>query len=248
MSPDLDRLVALQRIDSTIVEARRVIAAHPQRLADADARLGEAKERVEAARSRLKESQESRRAFEKDAAVFQGRLTKFKDQLLEVKTNREYQAIQHEIATAQHELGAVEERVLERMMEADAVTVEVKEAEAALAAREKEIAAEKAALERELAVEERKLTETSQARAALLAQLEPRLIALYDQVARVRKGVAVTTATREGTCSECHVRLRPQVFQIVRQNDTIVQCDSCQRIMYYVPPAAPVEPSATHPA
>ena len=34
-------------------------------------------------------------------------------------------------------------------------------------------------------------------------------------------------ATRDGLCSVCHVRLRPQVFQLVRTNDAIIQCDSC---------------------
>ena len=71
--------------------------------------------------------------------------------------------------------------------------------------------------------------------------MEPRLIALFEQVAKVRKGVAICTATRDGLCSVCHVRLRPQVFQLVRQNDQIIQCDSCQRILYYIPPPPPVE-------
>ena len=46
MSPDLDRLIKLQQLDSTIEDARRKIAAHPQRLAEADARLNDAKQRV----------------------------------------------------------------------------------------------------------------------------------------------------------------------------------------------------------
>jgi hypothetical protein len=36
----------------------------------------------------------------------------------------------------------------------------------------------------------------------------------------------------------CHVRLRPQVFNNVRRNTEIIQCDTCQRILYFVPPAA----------
>jgi len=34
----------------------------------------------------------------------------------------------------------------------------------------------------------------------------------------------------------CHVRLRPQVFNTVRRNDAILQCDHCNRILYFVPP------------
>jgi uncharacterized protein len=68
----------------------------------------------------------------------------------------------------------------------------------------------------------------------------------FEGVARQRKGVGMCTATRDGLCSFCHVRLRPQVFQLVRQNDRIIQCDSCQRILYYVPPPPPTDMPVTH--
>ena len=246
MSPDLQRLIKLQQIESTIADARATIAAHPQRLADADTRLNDSKQAVDAVKGRLKENQEARRNLEKDVAVYQGRLTKFKDQLSLVKTNKEYQAMQHEIATAQSDLGAVEEKVLECMLEADAIAVDVKRAEAALAARQKEIEAEKKELTEELASVEASLKESSEARVALVKDLNPRLMATFEQVARARKGVAISMATRDGLCSVCHVRLRPPVFQQVRTNDSIIQCESCQRILYWIPPPPPVEHAVVH--
>jgi hypothetical protein len=242
VSPDLERLIQLQHFETRIDESKRTIAAHPERVAAADARLNAAKHVVETAKQRLKESQEARRALEKDAALYQGRLTKFKDQLSAVKTNREYQAMQHEIETAQQELGAAEEKVLERMMEGDALAAEVKQSEAAWAAQQKEIDAEKKALADELTATRQALEDATAARAALVKALEPRLVSLFEQVSRMRKGVAICAATRDGLCSVCHVRLRPHVFQQVRHNDSIIQCDSCQRILYYVPPPTPVTP------
>ena len=246
MSPDLQRLIKLQQLESTIADARTTIASHPQRLADADARLNESKNALEAVKARLKDNQEGRRALDKDVAVYQGRLTKFKDQLSTVKTNREYQAMQHEIATAQTDLGAVEEKVLERMLEADVIAADSKKAEAALAVRQKEIDAEKKALAEELISVEASLKQATDARAELVKNLEPRLIAIFEQVARVRKGVAISMATRDGLCSTCHVRLRPFVFQQVRQNDSIIQCESCQRVLYWVPPPPPIEQAVVH--
>src|SRR5678816_3626390 len=157
MSPDLQRLIKLQQLESTIADAKATIAADPQRLADADARLNVSTQAVEAAKGRLKDNQEARRNLEKDVAVYQGRLTKFKDQLSLVKTNKEYQAMQHEIATAQSDLGGVEEKVLERMVEADTIAADVKKAEAALAAQQKVIEAEKKTLTEDLAIEEANL-------------------------------------------------------------------------------------------
>jgi uncharacterized protein len=245
MLPDLERLIKLQHLDSRIEEARRTIASQPERLAAADARLSAARQNVEGARQQLKDNQEARRLLEKDAAVYQGRLTKFKDQLSAVKTNREYQAMQHEIATAQQELGAAEEKVLERMVEADGLSADIKRVEAILDTQQKEVDAEKKTLGAELASTEQVLKDTLAARAALVAELPKTLILLYEQVAKVRKGVAICTATRDGLCSVCHVRLRPPVFQQVRHNDSIVQCEVCQRILYYVPPPQPVTPPTT---
>ena len=241
MSPDLQRLVDLQRLESTIADARSRMASHPQRVAEADTRLNAAVHALEVVKQRLKDNQEARRALEKDIALYQGRLSKFRDQQSAVKTNREYQALGHEIETAQQDLGVVEEKVLERMMEADEIAGAVREAETVFAGRRKEIEAEKQELTEELVTLERTLSAATQQRDALLANLDPRLVAVFEQVARVRKGVAVTTATRDGLCSVCHVRLRPQVFQQVRHNDSIVQCDSCQRILYYIPPPPPTE-------
>jgi uncharacterized protein len=246
MSPDLEHLIALQNLESAIEESRRRIAAHPQRIADAEARLAHAKEAVAAARQRLKASQEARREAEKEAAVYQSRLSKFKDQLSAVKTNKEYQAMQHEIETAQNELGSVEEKVIERMVEADALTADVKKSEQALASEQKAVDAEKKTLAEELTTVEAALKDATAKKESLVTSLAPPLVALFEQVSRARKGVAIALATRDGLCSACHVRLRPQVFQEVRRNDQIIQCGSCNRILYYIPPPAAAEPAVTH--
>jgi predicted nucleic acid-binding Zn-ribbon protein len=246
MLPDLERLIQLQRLETIISEARIAITQHPQKRSALDARFDEAKRAVETVKEQLKINHDRRRELEKDVALYQGRLTRFKDQLSAVKTNREYQAMQHEITTAQSDLGSVEEKMLERMLEADELNAASKRAEATLATQSKEIEAEKKTLVQELASTETSLEESTAARAALIKSLEPRLVALFEQLARVRKGVAICSATRDGLCSVCHVRLRPSVFQQVRHNDSIVQCDSCQRVLYWVPPPPPVEPPVVH--
>jgi predicted nucleic acid-binding Zn-ribbon protein len=241
MSPSLESLIKLQHIETQIAEAKSAIATHPQRVAEADARLGEARAALDVARKRLADNQETRRALEKDVALYQGRLSKFRDQQGAVKTNREYQALGHEIETAQQEMAAAEERVIERMVEADTVAAEVKTAEATFNAQQKQVEAEKKMLAEDLAGVEASLTRVTQQRTDIIGSMEPRLLALFEQVSRARKGTAVTTATREGLCSACHVRLRPPVFQQVRANEAVIQCESCQRILYYVPPPPPIE-------
>ena len=119
---------------------------------------------------------------------------------------------------------------------------------ATLAKDQKEVDAEKKALADELAATERELEAASTTRDTLVRETSPHLIDLFVQVAKARKGIAISSATRDGLCSVCHVRLRPPVFQKVRHNDSIVQCEVCQRILYYVPPPPPVEAPAAAPS
>jgi hypothetical protein len=75
-------------------------------------------------------------------------------------------------------------------------------------------------------------------RASIAAAIDKRTLAVFDLVSSRRHGVALAEA-RDGICTICHVRLRPQVFNTVRRNDEIVQCDSCNRILYFVPVPVP---------
>ncbi len=157
---------------------------------------------------------------------------------MEVKTNREYQAMQKEIEVAQQEVRRLEDRILERMIEADDLTAGVKLAESALAADQAAIAAERAALEAEARKLETELERVHGEREGLLREVPPPLLETYALLIQ-RRGSAVAEA-RGGLCSACHVRLRIQVYNDLRRNDAIIQCESCQRVLFFiVEPAAP---------
>jgi hypothetical protein len=243
MHPDLEQLIRLQALETERDTARRAIDAMPDRRQGIEARLAEREAAVASAKERVTDNQVARRAIEKDLAVVQGRLAKFKDQLMEVKTNKEYTAMQHEIATATSEVRRFEDALLERMVEADELTSALKTEERDLAAARTEAATELAALDAERTTIERSLSEAGARRDALAAEMSPDVLALFEQV-RVKRGTAVVEA-RDGHCSVCHVRLRPQVYNQLRLNLEIFKCDSCGRVLYYVPPPAPpVAPSA----
>ena len=237
MSPELEALIHLQEIDTKAAEAARRTADAPVRTAALDATLASARDAVEHAKQAVADNQAARRTIEKDLAVVQQRQSKYKDQLMEVKTNREYHAMQTEIATANTEVGKFEEQILVRMVEADELTAALKRAEQALKAEEGRVSAERRTIEAEAAESESLSAALTQERAALVAGIPRSVVELFERIAKNRHGLAVAVA-REERCSECHVRLRPQVFNTVRRNDQIVQCDSCQRILYFVPVSA----------
>jgi len=238
MNADIQRLIELQRLDSTAHDARRRLADEPARLRSFDERLDSARQEAAVAHQRLSDNQTARREVEKQVAVHQGRLSKFRDQLMSVKTNIEYQAMQKEIEYAQTEVKALEDKVLERMLEADELTAEVKRTEGELAGVQKAVDADRRALASEVAELKQVIERVGHERTSLISGLDPKVLATFEAVARRRQGVAVARAS-QGICTICHVRLRPQVFNTVRRNEEIIQCDSCQRILYFVPAVAP---------
>lgn len=232
MNPDLTRLIRLQQLESAADEARRKIADHPARTQALDARLQSARDLVSGIKARLTAAGDKRRAEEKEVAGVQTRLAKYKDQLLEVKTNREYTAMLHEIETAQNDIRTREDRILEIMMETDELNATMKKAEAELKIAEKEIAAERAVLDTEMAGLQAEIDKTTTEREKVVADMDRRVLSIFETTAKGRKGVAVAEA-KDGLCTICHVRLRPQVFNEVRKNEAIIQCDSCRRILYF---------------
>ena len=238
MNADLQRLLDLQRLDSHTHDAQRRLAEAPEREKSLSGRLDAAKEKVAAAKQLLTDNQTARRAIEKDVAVHQGRLSKFREQAMAVKTNQEYHAIQHEIAFAQTEIKKLEDGILERMVEGDDLTAALKRAENELTAEQKAVDTDRKALANEITEKKAAIERLAGERAALAGSVDQGTLATFELVSSRRHGIAVAEA-RDGICTICHVRLRPQVFNTVRRNDSIVQCDSCQRILYFMPSTAP---------
>jgi len=78
-------------------------------------------------------------------------------------------------------------------------------------------------------VEGRKVLLAKQA--ALEAKLTPAEVARFHRLAGARHG-RVVVAVENGACSGCNVKLRgPMLFQLKEQK-TLVTCESCQRVLF----------------
>jgi len=242
MLPDLERLIQLQEIESKAAVAAKAIAEAPGRIAALDALLRGATTALDHARHALAENKTRRGLIDKELASALQRQDKYKDQLMAVKTNEQLHAMQHQIKAVADEVGQHEERVLVNMMEADEFNATIRKAEATLKATQAKVGTERGAIEVDVVVQQGVVTECAAARTTLIATLSDKgLLDTFARIAKVR-GTAVARAEGE-RCTVCQVRLRPAVFVHVLKNDQIVQCDSCNRILYFIPPV--VAPTAS---
>ncbi len=235
MLPDLERLILLQDIERRASAAARIVADAPGTLAALATTLANARAGVDSAKAAIADNQVARRTLERDLQTAQQRLDKYKDQSMAVKTNEEFHAMQHQMAAVKADIDRLEGSILEVMMAADDLQQRLTGAEATLKAQTAAVAAQQAAVSAERDANAAIVTACAAERKALVTQMTPSVVATFDKVARQRAGIGVARAEQE-RCVVCQVRLRPMVYTAVKRNDSITQCDSCQRILYFIPP------------
>ena len=134
--------------------------------------------------------------------------------------------------------------LLSKMLELDDLTAKVKSAEATLAKDKQSVSAQKSAIDAEVASLKQSLESLVTERATIAASVPKAALSTFDTIFKARKNLAVVKVV-DGLCEGCRVRVRPHLFNQLKAADTIIQCESCQRIFYYVPPAAKPDDAAS---
>src|SRR5262245_44252294 len=227
MIPALDNLVRLQRAESDLRRAETDLQEVPRLKDELAARLAEERARLDAAREALANSQKGRRQFEGELQELESKRSKYKGQLMDVKTNKEYSAMLHEIEGVEREIRGREDRILEEMERAEALSAEVKAEEAEFKLLETRHQVDARQLEERAQTLTREREGRAVERDAAAATLSEDVLSLFQRVARLR-GMAVAEA-RDGMCQLCHVMLRPQMYMDLKRNESIVQCPACSR-------------------
>lgn len=238
MHPAIPQLLDLQRLDLRIAALRAELETFPKRIKEADAMLNGAKAAVAAAKEKHSHAQTERKKFELDVNQWRERARKYRDQSASVKTNEAYKALQHEIAHAESEASAAEDRQLEQMMAVEEAEREIKSAEAKLKDAEGSLAAERAQIQSQGAARKSELDSDLVQREKIATQIQEELLTIYARVAKRHHGHALAEAATE-QCRGCGMRLLPHTFQEIRrpENHEIIQCETCNRILYAAEPA-----------
>lgn len=231
MNEDLKKLIRLQEVDNEIAAYRARTGAFPEKSRALDVMLASALAGVESAKAAIKTSQSRRKEHETKVTDLEAKISKYRNQLMSVKTNEEYKAMTREIEFSQEKIRQEEDQILMIMENAEVLEAGLAKAEAVLKQDEARVSVERGALESLNEGDKRTLASYEEERGTLVGDIPEDVITHYERVRKARGGVALARASSE-ECVVCHVRMRPQRFQEVRRNDSIIPCDSCGRILY----------------
>jgi predicted nucleic acid-binding Zn-ribbon protein len=235
-----DLLAQLYRLQSRIrfvQERERKRDTVPAELVEVDREFQEKVQVVAALKQRLTEAELEKRKAEGELADHREKLKKFQTQLRSVQSSREYSAALNEIDAVEKAIRATEDKFLD-------LEEEIETAKKDLEARESSLPSETEQHEERMKdwrKEQRAINEELVGARAEIGQLEseiaPRERAEFHRLIDKKHGLAVALVVG-GSCSACHVRIRPAAMQTLKNGREIIYCDSCKRILYYDPQAS----------
>lgn len=228
----IKRLYELQELDWNLSAHEKSLAEVRARLAD-DSALALTRERIERAEAQLAAQDPARRQVESVLQRLNDRLQAAEKRLYggAITGPRELAASEEERKVILEQRSAEEDRLLELMVEIEDLQSARDEAQEELSRLE----AQRAAEHPELLKEEERLADElgtlRRTREKLAPEIPPSALSVYESLRRTRNGQAVAKLER-GMCQGCRLALPEMVRQRARSSPDIVQCSSCQRILY----------------
>src|ERR1043165_2820524 len=245
MKAELEKLIALQNLDTTIRRLEKELEAIPQRRAEIEGEFDQRAFEIRALETRCDEAKHTRARLENEVVEQRGRAERAERNLMSSKKPDEYTAAIREADAARKQISGLETQILEQLEQ-------LEQAEAALNERADEIAtmnsdreAKLKAFDEEAGTIGDRLATARKEREEVFASLPKAISSQYSRIgARIRDGVAVAEA-RNRSCSACFMSLRPQMMAEIRRGDEIITCDNCGRILYVTPPEPAKADAAT---
>jgi uncharacterized protein len=232
MQDTIEKLLILQDRDRKLRRVQGELAhIEPERQA-LKAKAAGTQASLESAKLSGKQIESDRKRLELDVEAKKSLIEKYANQQLQTRKNEEYRALAHEIETCKADITKLEDQQIVLMEQAESAQQNVAQAS-------READAARKLVEEQVA----KLGEREQNLRKELAELESnreQLAAAVDEVARARyerlfknKGEHVIVGVEHGVCGGCHMKLPAQILVMCQQQQELVSCTHCGRILYY---------------
>lgn len=224
------KLYELQQLDLEIQKKQEALDNICQQLAENKALL-EAKAGLTDEETHWAEMEKKQRDVEWEVQDLRSNIARLNDKLYggKIKNPKELLGFEKEMEIFKAKLREKEDELLDLMAETETVEGRLKAGRERVKRLEEEWQREQEVLNRKQAEANRQLSELVERRQALVSELPPQHVELYEGL-RSRKRLAVVRV-EQGRCHGCHLTLSISEWQRARSGD-LAQCSSCGRILY----------------
>jgi predicted nucleic acid-binding Zn-ribbon protein len=218
---ELQQLVALQKLDTSIRKLQAELEAIPQRRAEIEKEFDQRAFEIRALENARDEARHTRARLEIEVSEQRVRAERAERNLMSSKKQDEYTAAIREADAARKQISTLETQTLEQMEALEKADASINERGEEIATLNSDREARLQAFDDETRLQADKLAASRAERERLVAALPKSMGAQYVRiVARIRDGVAVAEA-RNGACMACFMALRPQAMAQVRRGEEV---------------------------
>ena len=232
MDIEFEKLIHLQELDTEIKDTSIFLENIPRQIEAINKKKEDSFQIVTQSKDKLAQNQKRRRDLESEVNDIKTRISRFNLQLNDVKTNIEYKSLLKEIDDAQQKVNEMEDEIINEMLIADEIEEEIKEADRKHREVEKEFSKEYVILEQKQKESEAKINALNQEKEKLINKIPADQTRLYLKIFNSKNGIPLSPVTGE-FCSLCHMRVRPQVLNELKENEKLILCENCGRILYW---------------
>lgn len=241
MKSHLDTIIRLQATLDELGAAEAMIHGIPDWMRELHDEHSERKAEIDAVRASFEEAAQDRRTAEAGTADAQDKLKHFQEQIGRVRNQREYSALLQEIDAVKQTIKDLEEQAIAALEQQEAHKGTLEEQQASFGELDERYAAELAKWEKEKPGVARRAEELRQQAAELREGLPRPILSQFELIFDRYEGQAmaeVLPVDRPGKgqqmwrCGSCNYRIRPQSVVEIRNNGSVVLCDSCKRILF----------------
>ncbi len=233
-----DEIRALEELAAMDAEVK----ALEEKLAEERGVLGTLKEslkklddRLQVDRATVGAADKQRQELSIDIRTMTQQIEHSREKLNRSRTERESQAAQRELEELRKLVRDREDEIQRIDGDTAAVRAQVEATEAEHKQLSEELVAKEGDIQAKVTQLESDRQQKGGGREMIVKRLPPVLYRRYEMI-RGRRGTAVAQ-TSDGTCNKCNMALPPQLFHKLRREPLIEQCPSCNRIIYFAPPA-----------
>lgn len=235
MKAELEKLIDLQTTDTNIRRLKKLIETADQRRAAIEQEFEQHASSIRDIQSRRDRAQSERGDLEKQIADNKTYLERADRNLKHAQNQKEYETAMRETDALQKQIATLEAQVAEKLTAVEEVESTLTERAEEISSHESNRATAFGDFENELSSARAELDEELKKRHDVFVTLPTNLANVYNRLAqRSRDGIAVAEV-KNGSCSACFMKLRPQMQVEIKKGNQIITCESCARILYIMP-------------
>jgi predicted nucleic acid-binding Zn-ribbon protein len=237
---DIQYLIELVRKDLLIEKLKNILHRNPVKIKEIVEKILVLEEALNEKDELLKKMEKEERHLNSVIEEDSDKIQRKKIEENSIKTNAAYQAWEHEIQYLATKVEMHEERMFGVLEEIEKGKKELSLFSDDVEVRKKKLMLEKNELEKDIKNSNKRLNIVEDEKLRILPHLSEKVRKKYQKILNAKGDSAIANLSGD-ICQGCFSRMPPQKAYQVRENNKIIACEFCGRILVYYPENEKVE-------